>query len=347
MIRLNNDYNEIACSEVMAALQETTPCSYPGYGTDEWCQKAAQAILAQLGGKDAEVQCMIGGTQANATLIGAALRPWQSVISADCGHIFAHEAGSIEYTGHKILALPAQNAKLTAKAIAAEAEKYRQSGEADYLTEPKLVFLSSPSEYGTVYSKAELAEIRRVCDAYHLYLYLDGARLGYWLAMPGCDVTLADLAVLTDAFTIGGTKCGAMFGEALVLVNPALREHFRTFRKQTGGTLAKGWLLGLQFYTLFQNGLYFSLARRADELALQLKAALRSAGCEFYLDSCTNQQFLLVSPAQADFLAQRCIFEPLGTWPDGRQCVRLCTSWSTAPARIEALCHELRQLPRA
>ena len=209
------------------------------------------------------------------------------------------------------------------------------------------MFLSSPSEYGTVYSKAELAEIRRVCDAYHLYLYLDGARLGYWLAMPGCDVTLADLAVLTDAFTIGGTKCGAMFGEALVLVNPALREHFRTFRKQTGGTLAKGWLLGLQFYTLFQNGLYFSLARRADELALQLKAALRSAGCEFYLDSCTNQQFLLVSPAQADFLAQRCIFEPLGTWPDGRQCVRLCTSWSTAPARIEALCHELRQLPRA
>ena len=195
MIRLNNDYNEIACSEVMAALQETTPCSYPGYGADEWCQKAAQAILAQLGGKDAEVQFMIGGTQANATLIGAALRPWQSVISADCGHIFAHEAGSIEYTGHKILALPAQNAKLTAKAIAAEAEKYRQSGEADYLTEPKLVFLSSPSEYGTVYSKAELAEIRRVCDAYHLYLYLDGARLGYWLAMPGCDVTLADLAV--------------------------------------------------------------------------------------------------------------------------------------------------------
>ena len=199
MIRLNNDYNEIACSEVMAALQETTPCSYPGYGTDEWCQKAAQAILAQLGGKDAEVQFMIGGTQANATLIGAALRPWQSVISADCGHIFAHEAGSIEYTGHKILALPAQNAKLTAKAIAAEAEKYRQSGEADYLTEPKLVFLSSPSEYGTVYSKAELAEIRRVCDAYHLYLYLDGARLGYWLAMPGCDVTLADLAVLMSS----------------------------------------------------------------------------------------------------------------------------------------------------
>ena len=136
MIRLNNDYNEIACSEVMAALQESTPCSYPGYGADEWCQKAAQAILAQLGGKDAEVQFMIGGTQANTTLIGAALRPWQSVISADCGHIFAHEAGSIEYTGHKILALPAQNAKLTAEAIAAEAEKYRQSGEAGVPFQP-------------------------------------------------------------------------------------------------------------------------------------------------------------------------------------------------------------------
>lgn len=347
MLRLNNDYNEIACPEVLAALQQTVPCNYPGYGADEWCQKAAGAIKAQLGGADAEVQFMIGGTQANATLIAAALRPWQSVISADCGHIFAHEAGSIEYTGHKILALPAENAKLTAGAIAAEAEKYRQSGGADYLTEPKLVFLSSPSEYGTVYTRAELAEISAVCREYSLYLYLDGARLAYWLSMPGCDVTLADLAHLTDAFTIGGTKCGAMFGEALVLVNPALRDHFCTFRKQTGGTLAKGWLMGLQFYTLFQNGLYFSLARRANQLALQLKAALQKAGCAFYLDSCTNQQFVLLTPAQAEWLAAQCIYEPMGTQPGGLVCVRLCTSWSTRPRDIDQLCKKLSAMPRA
>lgn len=176
-----------------------------------------------------------------------------------------------------------------------ECRKYLDGGAPEYLTQPKLAYISSPSEFGTVYAKAELEELSAVCKKYGLYLFLDGARLGYWLASEGCDVTLADLARLTDAFYIGGTKCGAMFGEALVLGNPALQDHFRTCMKQRGDVLAKGWLMGLQFYTLFQNGLYFDLARKADRQAMEIKAAFQKAGIPLWVDSPTNQQFAVVS----------------------------------------------------
>lgn len=334
MIRLNNDYNHGACEAILQALQQTNACHYGGYGYDEWCEKGAAAIKEHLGTVDVDIHFMIGGTQTNYTVIDAALRPYQSVICADTGHINCHEAGSIERTGHKILAAPAENGKLTAAAIRQIARKYQLSGEAEYLTQPKLVFLSSPSEYGTTYSKAELAAIKDVCREYGLYLYLDGARLAYWLTADGCDVALRDLAELTDVFYMGGTKCGALFGEALVVINRELRPHFRTLMKQSGGILAKGWLLGLQFCTLLENDLYFSLARHANEQALRLQAAFREVGIKPFMESCTNQQFVVLTPEQAEALAQACIYELDHELPDGQLCVRFCTSWSTTDAEI-------------
>lgn len=337
MIRLNNDYNHGACKAVLRAIQQTNSCNYAGYGYDEWCEKAAVSIRSKLGDTDAEIHFMIGGTQTNYTVIDAALRPYQSVICADTGHINCHEAGSIERTGHKILTAPAQNGKLSADAIRQIAQQYTTSGNADYLTEPKLVFLSSPSEYGTVYSKAELTEIRHICNEYGMYLYLDGARLAYWLTSEGCDVTLADLARLTDVFYIGGTKCGAFFGEALVLINKKLRPHFRTLMKQTGGILAKGWLLGLQFYTLFENNLYFSLAQRANQMALRLKNAFKQVGIPLFVDSNTNQQFVVLTQKQADILSKVCIYEPDHEIDADHICVRFCTSWSTTEEEISRM----------
>lgn len=334
MIRLNNDYNHGACYEILQAVQQTNVLDYSGYGCDEWCEKASALIRALLGDTDSDIHFMIGGTQTNYTVIDAALRPYQSVICADTGHINCHEAGSIERTGHKILTAPAENGKLTAEAVEKIALEYRKSGGAEYLTEPKLVFLSSPSEYGTVYSKAELTDIQQVCREYGMYLYLDGARLAYWLAADDCDVTMADLAKLTDIFYIGGTKCGALFGEALVIANPELRTHFRTLMKQTGGILAKGWLLGLQFCTLFENDRYFSMARHANEQAMRLKYAFQQAGIPLFTDSHTNQLFVVLNHSQADMLCKFCIYEYDHDIDKDHVCVRFCTSWSTADDEI-------------
>lgn len=226
----------------------------------------------------------------------------------------------------------------------AECRKYLDGGAPDYLTQPRMAYVSSPSEFGTVYSKAELEALSAVCKKYGLYLFLDGARLGYWLASEGCDVTLTDLARLTDAFYIGGTKCGALFGEALVLVNPALGDHFRTCMKQRGDVLAKGWLMGLQFYTLFQNGLYFDLARKADRQAMEIKAAFQKAGIPLWVDSPTNQQFAVVSREQEAALAKDFIFELSHAVDEGHNCIRFCTSWSTRDEEVAALIEAIGRL---
>lgn len=345
MFRFNNDYNRGAHPEILKALAQNNEESYPGYGADRWCERAQTEILKHLGGVKAQVHFIVGGTPTNATLIAAALRPWQSVISVDTGHINAHEAGSIELTGHKVLAVPAENGKLTARAVEEECRRYLDGGAPEYLTQPKLAYISSPSEFGTVYAKAELEELSAVCKKYGLYLFLDGARLGYWLASEGCDVTLADLARLTDAFYIGGTKCGALFGEALVLGNPALQDHFRTCMKQRGDVLAKGWLMGLQFYTLFQNGLYFDLARRADRQAMEIKAAFQKAGIPLWVDSTTNQQFAVVTRAQEAALGKDFIFELSHAVDAAHNCIRFCTSWSTRNEEVAALIAAIESLP--
>lgn len=335
MIRFNNDYNRGAHPAVLKALSETNSQSYGGYGKDEWCQKAAEELQKHLQNPQAQVHFLVGGTQVNFTVIDAALRPFQSVISADSGHIHVHETGAVEHTGHKIHALPHENGKISAAQIQAEAELYRQSGVQEHITQPKMVYLSFPTEWGTLYSKKELEEISAVCKKYGLYLFIDGARLGYGLA--ASDMTLADLARLADAFYLGGTKCGALFGEALVLTHPALQEDFRSCIKQNGAMLAKGWLLGLQFYALLKDGVYFDCTRRAVDYAQLIKAAFLAKGIPLFIDSPTNQQFVILTKEQQATLAKDFTFEFQEALPDGRAVVRFCTAWSTEAGEVQAL----------
>lgn len=344
MIRMNNDYNRAAHPAVLKALLETQNESYPGYGEDAWCEKAEKEILGHLGGVNAKVYFFVGGTPSNTNLIDAALRPWQSVIAAANGHINAHEGGSIEHTGHKVLALAGNDGKLTAESIQKEMESYEAAGEAEWLTQPKLVYISSPSEYGTIYSLKELEAIHAVCQKYGLYLFLDGARMAYYLTAPGNDVTLADIARLTDAFYIGGTKCGALMGEAMVLVNPALRDHFRTSMKQNGSILAKGWLLGLQFYTLFRDDLYFTLAKKANAQALAIQKAFKDKLIPLFVESPTNQQFVVLTKKQAEMLQQTVICEQEGVVDDDHVCLRLCTSWSTTDEEVDGVLEAIHNL---
>ena len=343
MFRFNNDYNRGAHPAVLQALAQTNEENYPGYGADQWCEKAQAEIIKRLGGAEAQVHFIVGGTPTNATLISAALRPWQSVISADTGHINAHEAGSIELTGHKVLAVPAENGKLTARAVEAECRKYLDGGAPDYLTQPRMAYVSSPSEFGTVYSKAELEALSAVCKKYGLDLFLDGARLGCALASGANDLTLADIASLTDAFYIGGTKNGAMMGEALVIVNPDLQPDFFRMKKREGAVLAKGWLMGLQFALMLESGEYFEKTRRADALAMQIKKAFAEKGIPFWVDSGTNQQFVILTDAQKERLAQGYYFEEEGTTPQGT-IVRFCTSWATEQSEVDALAADIAGL---
>ena len=344
MIRWNNDYNHGAHPAILAALQETNSQSYGGYGLDEWCEKARQMILSHLGGADAEVHFLLGGTQANFTVINAALRPYQGVVCADSGHIHAHETGAIEHGGHKIHVLKGELGKLTAEAVAAEAQAFADSGVKEHITQPKLVYISFPTEFGTIYSKKELEELSAVCRKYRLYLFVDGARMGYGLGAEGCDVTLADLARLADAFYIGGTKCGALMGEAVVLLNDDLKDNFRSYIKQNGGMLAKGWLLGLQFATLFEGGLYFSMTRKAVADAMRIRDAFRAKGIPFHMESPTNQQFVVLTEEQMERLGRRHIFEYIAAAGQGRHCVRFCTAWSTLPEDVDALISDIAAL---
>ncbi len=344
MIRFNNDYNRGAHPAVLEALAQTNSESYGGYGIDPWCEKAAEEIRKYLDCPEAAVHFLVGGTQANFTVISAALRPYQSVISADTGHIHVHETGAVEHCGHKIHALPSRDGKITAAQIAAEAEKYCTSGVQEHITQPKLVYLSFTTEYGTLYSRQELEEISDVCRKYGMYLFIDGARLGYGLGSCMADVTLKDIARVSDAFYCGGTKCGALFGEAVVLTNPELQDHFRSHIKQNGGMLAKGWLLGLQFYVLFKDGLYFEITKKADEFAMQIKKAFEEKEIPFYIESFTNQQFVVLENSQMEKLAQKYVFEFEERLDDNHSCVRFCTSWSTTQEEIDALTADIRGL---
>lgn len=344
MPRWNNDYNRGAHPSVLAALEHTNDTAYGGYGLDEWCTAASEEIKKHLGGVDADIHFLLGGTQANYTVITAALRPYQSVICADSGHINAHETGAVENTGHKIQALKAVDGKITAKQIGDEAQLFRDSGTKEHITQPKLVYLSFPTEWGTIYSKKELEDIRKVCDEYGLYLFVDGARLGYGLGSEECDMTLADLAALTDVFYIGGTKCGALFGEAVVLINDDLKPCFRSYIKQNGGMLAKGWLLGLQFYTLFKEGAYFEATKNADAAAMRIKRAFARRGIPFYIDSPTNQQFVVLNNEQMAKLGEKHIFEYEAKLDSDHHCVRFCTSWGTCDEDVDELVKDILAL---
>lgn len=344
MIRFNNDYSHGAHPEVLKALARTNDESYGGYGQDEWCEKAEGIIKNYLNCPQAAVHFLVGGTQANFTVIASALRPYQSVLSASTGHIHVHETGAVENCGHKVQTLAPVNGKITAEQIRGEAELYRVSEIPEHITQPKMVYISHPTEYGTIYSKRELEAISAVCREYGLYLFVDGARMGYGLGADGADVTLEDFARLADVFYIGGTKCGALFGEAVVIVNPLLQTDFRSYMKQNGAMLAKGWLLGLQFYTLFQNGLYFKITKKAVEYAMEIRRAFAEKGIPAYIESETNQQFVVLENTRMEALAEKYIFEFEKKIDDTHSCVRFCTSWSTKPEEVQQLTEDIRRL---
>lgn len=345
MIRLNNDYCHGAIPEILEALQTTNSEAYAGYELDEWCERAGSLIKEAAACPDAAVHYIVGGTQANVAFIAHALRPWESVVCADCGHINVHETGATEHIGHKCETVPARDGKLAASDLRAVAQGYAESSVSEHVTVPRMAYISFPSESGTVYSLAELEALRAVCDEFGMYLFVDGARLAYGLAASGNDVTLPDIARLSDAFYIGGTKCGALFGEAMVVVNPALQPYFRNSMKQAGTMLAKGWLLGLQFTKLFEGGRYLEIGKVAVAQAMRIKAALAKRGLLAEPDSPTNQQFALVSDAQLTSLSEACIVEFEGKEADSRNMVRFCTSWSTTDDEVDAVVAAIEGLP--
>ena len=332
-----SDYMEGAHPLILRRLTETNLEKTAGYGLDEYSGSARKKIRAACGTPEAEVFFLTGGTQTNAVMIGALLRPWQGVISARSGHISVHEAGAVEFGGHKVLALPHQDGKLTADAVRGCVEEYLQDENRDHMVMPGMVYLSHPTEYGTLYSLAELRSISEVCRAYGIPLYLDGARLAYALACPENDVTLPDLGTLCDAFYIGGTKCGALFGEAVVVPDPQLVPHLFTVIKQHGALLAKGRIAGLQFDVLFTDGLYQQIGVPAIESADRIRKALESKGYDLFPLSPTNQIFLRLDRSRASALSEKAEMSFIEQTEDGRVIMRIVTSWATAPEDVDRL----------
>lgn len=343
MIRFNCDYSEGAHPRILEKLAQTNLEQAPGYGQDTYCRQAADLIKSLCQTPQAEVHFLAGGTQTNLTVIAACLRPYQTVISADSGHINVHETGAIEATGHRILTVPEQNGKLTAEQIARCCKEHWLDDNPEFAPQPKLVYISFPTEYGTLYSKEELSAIRRVCDENNLFLFADGARLGYGLEAPGNDVTLADLAACCDVFYIGGTKIGALLGEAVVIVNPKLQKDFRYFMKQKGAMLAKGRILGIQFLALFEDGLYFKLSKHADEMAQIIRKACAECGFEFLYDSPTNQQFPIMPDDLIKRLEELYAFSHTKRLDLRRSAIRVCTSWATRREDVEQLVADIHK----
>ena len=343
MIYFTSDYCEGCHERILRRLTETNMEQTAGYGMDEHCARAAELIKRACQAPQADVHFLVGGTQANLTVIDAALRPHHGIIAAESAHIQTHETGAVEATGHKILTLPTADGKITAPQVDVLCQAHREDENREHTSKPKLVYISNPTELGTLYSKAELAALSEVCRKNGLYLFLDGARLGYGLATPGNDLTLPDIAELCDVFYIGGTKVGALFGEAVVILNPALKEDFRYMIKQHGGMLAKGRLLGIQFETLFEDGLYHQIAAHAMVLAEQMRAAIREAGFGFYVESPTNQLFPVLPDALLEKLSESYAYTYQCRVDEGRSAIRLCTSWATKQEHVDTFCADLKK----
>ena len=337
MIQFQCDYNEGAHPLILQRLADTNMEQTVGYGEDPYCVEAVALIKAACGREDIDVHFLVGGTQTNTTVIAHLLRPYQGVLTVDSGHINVHETGAIESTGHKVLALPAADGKISAAQIETAMQAHLHEDGPEHMVQPGMVYLSLPTEVGTVYTLAELTAIRAVCDKYGLPLFIDGARLGYGLCSPACDITLPALTQLADVFYIGGTKVGALFGEAVVITREALKRDFRYSIKQHGGMLAKGRLLGLQFATLFTDGLYFDIARHAIAEALRIKAALTAKGIRFLIDSDTNQQFPIFTQVQLETLSKEFLFSVWQQIDAEHTAVRICTSWATKSENVDKL----------
>jgi threonine aldolase len=339
MLFFRNDYGNGAHPAVMEALCKTNLELTPGYGTDIYCQNAIARIRQLCKNPQADVHFIVGGTQVNKVTIDAFLRPWEAVISADSGHIQVHEAGAIEHNGHRIFAAPSPDGKLRPEQIQQLCSAYQQE---ETSPEPKLVYISNTTELGTVYTKAELQALRAVCDEFGLLLYCDGARLA--CAMAVSDTTFADYAENCDAFTIGGTKNGLLFGEALVITNPALQPHFRRCLKQQGAMLAKGRLLGVQFLTALENGLYTQLGQQSIQAAQQLNAGLQALRIPMLIDSPSNQVFPILPHPVAEALQEEVSFEHWAKVDEGHDCIRFVTAWHTTEEEVTALLALLQKM---
>jgi len=343
MIRFECDYSEGAHPRILQKIIDTNFEQTQTYGEDSYCQKAALLIKDKCGRQDIDVHFLSGGTQTNLTVISAVLRPHQGVISADSGHISVHETGAVEATGHKVLILPGTNGKLTAGQIQAVCDEHARDVNHEHMVQPKLVYISNPTEIGSVYSRSELSAISETCRRNQLFLYMDGARLGYALCAHGNDVDLPVIADLCDAFYIGGTKLGTLFGEALVICRQELKPDFRYIMKQKGALLAKGRLLGLQFLALFEDDLYFDIARHANDMAQLIKEACERKGYHFMIPSVTNQQFPILPDAVLLRLADDFSYSFWEKTDETHSAVRFCTSWATTQEQVKELASAIEQ----
>lgn len=345
MIRFECDYLEGAHEAILNRLADTNRLQTPGYGTDEFCENAKLLIRRECASDTADVHFLVGGTQANTVMIASILRPHQAALSPVTGHIAGHETGAIEATGHKILVLPEVDGKITADSVKEAYDAHWNDPTHEHIPQPGLVYISQSTENGTVYSLRELEAMSSVCRAAGLPLVLDGARLGYGLAARGGDVALADIAGFCDMFTIGGTKVGALFGEAVVITNPSLKKDFRYLMKQRGGMLAKGRLLGIQFEALFQDGLYYEISRYAVDAAMRIKDCLEELVIPFRYPPVTNQLFPLLPNRVLAELGKKYTFSTWESIPEeDASVIRICTSWATRGEDIDSLIRDIRSL---
>ncbi|OOM77028.1 low specificity L-threonine aldolase [Clostridium sp. BL-8] len=340
MYSFRNDYSEGAYSRILNALIETNFEQTEGYGTDCYTQKAVEILKQKINCETADIHLLVGGTQVNLTAISGFLRPHQAAIGADTSHINCHETGAIEATGHKVLTMKTSDGKLTPDLI----QKVLNGHGDEHMVQPKLVYISDSTELGTLYTKSELTELHNYCKKNKLLLYLDGARLGSALESEENDLTLKDIAKLVDAFYIGGTKNGALFGEALVICNDELKADFRYYIKQKGGLLAKGRVLGIQFEELFKDDLYFELARHANKMAILLKNALKGKGYEFLCDSSTNQQFPILPNEVMKKLSEKYAFNIERVIDETNTAIRLVTSWATKEEAVFEFIEDLKNI---
>ena len=344
MIRFNCDYLEGAHPKILEKLAETNFVQTPGYGEDEYCERARALIREKCQAPEAYVQFLVGGTQTNTTVIASILRPYQGVLSAVTGQINVHETGAIEATGHKVLPLPSEDGKITAAQVQEAYDAHWADGSHEHIVQPGMVYISHPTENGTLYTKEELKALYETCSRLGLPLFLDGARLGYGLMSEKSDLSFPEIAAYTDVFYIGGTKVGALFGEAVVITNPALMKDFRYMIKQHGGMLAKGRLLGIQFLTLLEDGLYEEIAGKAVRQAMRLKEAFLEKGYPLFYDSYTNQQFPILPKEHLEQLKEKYSFELWEDLDEEYSAVRFCTSWATKEEQIDALIADLDEL---
>lgn len=337
MLAFNNDYSHGAHPAVLQALVDTNMEPQPGYGTDAHTERAKQLIREACQAPDADVFFLVGGTQANATVIDMLLAPYEGVVAAETGHVACHEAGAIEFGGHKVLTIPGYEGKMHAEDLENYIQVFYENESYEHTVFPGAVYVSLSTEYGTLYSKAELAAIHAVCQKRQIPLFVDGARLAYALAADECDITLPELAQLCDVFYIGGTKCGALCGEAVVFTHGNMPKQFVTMVKRRGAMIAKGRLNALQFDALFTDGLYEKICAPAVKLAIKLRDGLKAKGYRFALESPTNQQFIIVENSRLPELQSKVVYSFIEKYDAEHTVIRLATSWATTEEQVDEL----------